>query len=103
MSKSIRSIIVGAALALVPLAGCGVGVQPLMPTPVLYTESGFRPLDHIPANEQWTPRRVYFAAPDIRIPRAAPQNQLTEHRWRFEPEPEEACYRDDASIATKRV
>jgi hypothetical protein len=50
-----------ASLTFVSLAGCGVGVEPLMPTPVLYTESGFKPLDHIPSNEQWTPRRVYYA------------------------------------------
>lgn len=43
------------------LAGCGVNVEPLMPTPVLYTECGFDPLVHIPANQQWTPRRVYYA------------------------------------------
>ena len=58
---SIRLTIVGASLSFMLLAGCGVGMEPLMPTPVLYTESGFGPLDHIPQNEQWTPRRVYYA------------------------------------------
>jgi len=43
------------------LSGCGVGMEPLMPTPVLYTETGLDPLGHIPENEQWTPRRVYYA------------------------------------------
>jgi esterase/lipase superfamily enzyme len=45
-----------------PLSGCGgVPVEPLMPTPVLYTELGMGPLDHIPEDQRWNPRRVYFA------------------------------------------
>jgi esterase/lipase superfamily enzyme len=59
MSHLSRCVV--AALALLWLAGCGVGVEPLMPTPVLYTECGFQPLEHIPENERWTPRRVYYA------------------------------------------
>jgi esterase/lipase superfamily enzyme len=43
------------------LTGCGVGMEPLMPTPAVYTETGLDPLEHIPENEQWTPRRVYYA------------------------------------------
>lgn len=43
------------------MAGCGIGVQPLMPTPVIYTEGGFEPLAHIPEEERWTPRRVFYA------------------------------------------
>jgi len=58
---SIRVTLLSASLSLMLLAGCGVSVEPLMPTPVLYTEGGFGPLDHIPENEQWTPRRVYYA------------------------------------------
>jgi len=58
---SINWILVGAALSFMLLAGCGVGMEPLMPTPVLYTECGFDPLDHIPENERWIPRRVYYA------------------------------------------
>ena len=44
------------------LVGCsGPRVQPLMPTPVLFSELGLGPLDHIPETERWNPRRVYFA------------------------------------------
>ena len=49
------------AFSLLWLAGCGVGVEPLMPTPVLFTDCGFDPLSHVPENERWTPRRVYYA------------------------------------------
>ena len=55
------AILVSASLALASLTGCGITVEPLMPTPVFYTELGIGPLDHIPAEEQWTPRRVYYA------------------------------------------
>ena len=34
---------------------------PLMPTPVLYTELNTSPLEHIPEEEQWNPRKVYYA------------------------------------------
>ena len=57
----VGSSTVAAGLACLTLAGCGVGMEPLMPTPVLYTEGGFSPLEHIPENEQWIPRRVYYA------------------------------------------
>ncbi len=43
------------------LSSCGVDVQPLMPTPVLYTEAGYKPLDHLPRKERWKERRVYYA------------------------------------------
>lgn len=43
------------------LAGCGIGMEPLMPTPILYTDTGLEPLDHIPDAERWVPRRVYYA------------------------------------------
>ena len=39
----------------------GIGVQPLMPTPVLYSTLNLSPLDHIPDGERWNPRRVYYA------------------------------------------
>ena len=58
---SIRLSILAASLSFMSLTGCGVDVESLMPTPVLYTESGFEPLGHIPENEQWIPRRVYYA------------------------------------------
>lgn len=46
----------------VAAAGCaGPPVQPLMPTPVLFTELGIGPLDHIPEHQRWNPRRVYYA------------------------------------------
>lgn len=32
-----------------------------MPTPVLFTELDVGPLDHIPENQRWNPRRVYYA------------------------------------------
>ncbi|MCG6898171.1 MAG: hypothetical protein LJE60_13860 [Thiocapsa sp.] len=32
-----------------------------MPTPVLFSELGVGPLDHIPENQRWNPRRVYYA------------------------------------------
>ena len=56
-----RWVILGALLTVLALSSCSVGVEPLMPTPILYTESGFQPLEHIPETERWTPRRVYYA------------------------------------------
>jgi len=32
-----------------------------MPTPVLFTELDIGPLDHIPEDQRWKPRRVYYA------------------------------------------
>jgi len=32
-----------------------------MPTPVLFTELGIGPLDHIPEHQRWNHRRVYYA------------------------------------------
>lgn len=41
------------------LAACsGPAVQPLMPTPVVFSELGFSPMDHIPEDQRWTPRRA---------------------------------------------
>jgi esterase/lipase superfamily enzyme len=52
---------------LLALVSCGgVSVQPLMPTPVLFSELGFSPLDHIPEDQRWTPRRVYYATTRVR-------------------------------------
>jgi esterase/lipase superfamily enzyme len=53
-------------LALLVTACSSVMVQPLMPTPVLFSELGFSPLDHIPEKERWTPRRVYYATTRVR-------------------------------------
>jgi len=53
--------IVVAVIAASFIQGCGVGVEPLMPTPVLFTECGADPLAHIPESERWMVRRVYFA------------------------------------------
>ncbi|MHC4991439.1 MAG: alpha/beta hydrolase, partial [Planctomycetota bacterium] len=58
MLPSLSRIVATLALALI--AGCGVKIEPLMPTPVLYTELGFDPIDHIPESDQVTPRLVYF-------------------------------------------
>lgn len=49
-------------ITVIAVAGCaGPGVQPLMPTPVLYSEFDVGPLDHIPDDQRWNPRRVYYA------------------------------------------
>ena len=58
----------GASFLLVLLlAACGgVGVQPLMPTPVLFSELDFSPLDHVPEAQRWIPRRVYYATTRVR-------------------------------------
>ena len=54
-----RAVLLAAA---VTATGCGgTPVQPLMPTPVLFTEFGVGPLDHIPERQRWNPRRVYYA------------------------------------------
>jgi esterase/lipase superfamily enzyme len=59
--------LLGVALAL--LAGCaGPPVQPLMPTPVLFSELGVGPLDHVPEGDRWNPRRVYYATTRARQP-----------------------------------
>ena len=51
------------------VAGCaGPRVQPLMPTPVLFSELERGPLDHIPVEQRWTPRRVYYATTREREP-----------------------------------
>ncbi len=57
----ISSLLAGLLLSVVALPGCGVSMEPLMPTPVLFTESGISPVEHIPENERWTPRRIYYA------------------------------------------
>lgn len=63
-----RAVVLGFGLLVIPMIqACGVGVQPLMPTPVLYTESGYRPLDHIPEHERWIPRRVFYATNRARV------------------------------------
>lgn len=41
--------------------GCGVGVQPLMPTPAVFSEVGVMPLVDVPPERRWTPRRVFYA------------------------------------------
>jgi esterase/lipase superfamily enzyme len=52
-----------ALVLLLALAGCagGPSLQPLMPTPILFSALGFSPLDHVPEEQRWTPRRVYYA------------------------------------------
>lgn len=51
------------------VTGCtSSALKPLMPTPLLYTELGRGPLDHIPEGERWKPRRVYFATTRERLP-----------------------------------
>jgi len=59
LSRSTISLLAACALF---LAGCaGPRVEPLMPTPLLFTELEFGPLDHIPETQRWKPRRVYYA------------------------------------------
>jgi len=43
-------------------------VEPLMPTPALFTEMNVGPLDHIPESRRWKPRRVYYATTRQREP-----------------------------------
>ncbi len=51
-----------AIFAALLLAACSnPRVEPLMPTPEVFTASGFGPLDHIPEDQRWKPRRVYYA------------------------------------------
>lgn len=59
-----------AVLLTLLLGACAGGpqVEPLMPTPVLYTELQFSPLDHIPPQQRWKPRRVYYATTREREP-----------------------------------
>jgi esterase/lipase superfamily enzyme len=55
-------ILLASVASLALLTGCASPeVEPLMPTPVLFTELNLGPLDHIPENQRWKPRRVYYA------------------------------------------
>ncbi len=66
--KVFRRLLVTLAATLL-LAGCATPrVQPLMPTPVLFSELGLGPLDHVPADQRWKPRRVYYATTRQRSP-----------------------------------
>ena len=59
VNLQIRGMLLVTAIA---VAGCaGPSVQPLMPTPVLFSEFDVGPLDHIPEDQRWSPRRVYYA------------------------------------------
>lgn len=47
---------------LLAMMGCRTSrIEPLMPTPLVYSEFGVGPLDHIPEAERWKLRRVYYA------------------------------------------
>ena len=50
-----------AVLLLLLTACAGPGVEPLMPTPVVFSELNAGPLDHIAEGKRWKPRRVYYA------------------------------------------
>lgn len=54
-----RCVLFATTLALAN--GCGVGVQPLMPTPAVFSEVGALPLVDVPPERRWTPRRVFYA------------------------------------------
>lgn len=56
-NKIVTLLIMGLTLT----ACSGPSVQSLMPTPVIFSELDFSPLDHIPEDQRWTPRRVYYA------------------------------------------
>lgn len=58
-----RSIATLALLLLVLglLPACASKLEPLMPTPALFTETGVDPMAHIPEDERWVPRRVFYA------------------------------------------
>lgn len=49
-------------------ACAGPPVEDLMPTPVVYSELGMSPLDNIPREQRWKPRRVYYATTREREP-----------------------------------
>lgn len=53
------ALLTGCALLLSACAG--TRVEPLMPTPVVFSELDMGPLDHIPEGRRWKPRRVYYA------------------------------------------
>jgi hypothetical protein len=66
MQQPVRNLLALLLVAAGVAACSSVGIQPLMPTPVLFSELGFSPLDHIPEKERWTPRRVYYATTRVR-------------------------------------
>lgn len=49
------------SIAALLLPACAASLEPLMPTPALFTETGVDPMAHIPEEERWVPRRVYYA------------------------------------------
>jgi esterase/lipase superfamily enzyme len=65
METRSRTLIIALLVSAV-VACSSVSVQPLMPTPVLFSELGFSPLDHIPEDQRWTPRKVYYATTRVR-------------------------------------
>jgi len=61
---SVCARLVACALALLSpclAGGCAQSLEPLMPTPALFTETGVDPTAHIPEDERWVPRRVFYA------------------------------------------
>jgi len=57
-----RLAIVGLVVSVLFLVGCASPrIEPLMPTPALFTELDLGPLDHIPEDRRWKLRRVYYA------------------------------------------
>ena len=58
-SISVPNIVLLSSLLIV---GCSSPrIEPLMPTPVLFSELDMGPLDHIPEHQRWKPRRGYYA------------------------------------------
>ena len=44
-----------------PLAGCGVAREPLMPTPILYTSGDLDPFAHLADDRQTTTEHIFYA------------------------------------------
>ena len=59
VTGSVRILLLAATAGLAACAG--PAVQPLMPTPLVFSEFDVGPLDHVPERERWNPRRVYYA------------------------------------------
>lgn len=59
--KKRKILIIPFLLFLLWFPSCSVKVEPLMPTPILFQELNTSPLDHIPLEDRWNLRRVYYA------------------------------------------
>lgn len=63
------TIRIASMIAVLACTACaGPPIESLMPTPVVYSELNLSPLDKIPENQRWKPRRVYYATTRQREP-----------------------------------